>query len=180
MIVQRASGKTLRQYADEKIFAPLGMDDTHFHDDPLHIVKRRAMSYMPAEDGGYYQSYEGNFALPGAGGLYSTVEDLLKWDRNFLDNQLGNHDFMRVMHTRGVLNDGEVLDYAFAIRHGDHRGLKTLGHTGSFMGFKAYYVRFPEQQFSMWVLCNMGEIAPRDLGLRVAELYLADQIGPSR
>ena len=48
------------------------------------------------------------------------------------------------------------------------------------MGFKAYYVRFPEQRFSTWVLCNMGEIVPRDLGLRVAELYLADQIGGRR
>ena len=177
MIVQRASGKTLRQYSDENIFTPLGMSDTHFHDDPLHIVPRRAMSYMPLEDGGYYQSYQGNFALPGAGGLYSTVEDLLKWDRNFLHNRLGDADFMSVMHTPGVLNSGEVLDYAFAMRHGEHGGLKTVGHTGSFMGFKAYYVRFPEQSFSTWVLCNMGEIVPQQLGLKVADLYLGQEMG---
>ena len=177
MIVERISGKTLREYAQEKIFEPLDMNDTHFHDDPVHIVKRRAMSYEEIEEGkelGYHQSYQGNFALPGAGGLYTTVEDLLKWDRNFLDNQLGGSGFLDIMHTKGVLNSGEVLDYAFAIRENEHRGLETLGHTGSFMGFKAYYVRFPEQRFSTWVLCNMGEIVPQELGLAVAELFLGD------
>ena len=180
MIVERASGKTLAEYAREKIFVPLGMNDTHFHDDPVQIVKRRAMSYMPGENEGdrYYQSYQANFALPGAGGLYTTVDDLLLWDRNFLDNRLGGPDFLDVMHTKGVLNDGEVLDYALAIREGEHRGLKTLGHTGSMMGFKAYYVRYPDVQFSTWVLCNMGDIVPQELGSQVAEFYLADLMEP--
>ena len=182
MIVERASGKSLREYTTEKIFAPLGMTDTHFHDDPVHIVPHRAMSYMPREkghqgvEGSYYQSYQGNFALPGAGGLYTTVEDMLQWDSNFSNNRLGGSDFMGVIHTKGILNNGEVLNYAFAIVEGEHRGLRTLGHTGSFMGFKAYYVRFPEQRLATWVLCNMGEIVPRDLGLEVAELFLADQM----
>ncbi|MEJ2238762.1 MAG: serine hydrolase, partial [Gemmatimonadales bacterium] len=192
MIIERASGQTLREYAQEKIFGPLEMSDTHFHDNPVHIVKRRAMSYerideqhteSGVEEPEYYQSYQGNVALPGAGGLYTTVEDdLIKWDRNFLDNQLGGPDFLKVMHSKGVLNNGELLDYAFAIREDMHRGLRTLEHTGSYMGFKAYYVRFPEQLFSTWVLCNMGDIVPRDLGLEVAELYLGDMMtaGSSR
>ncbi len=180
MIVERASDRTLAQYAHEKIFEPLGMNDTHFHDDPVKIVERRAMSYMPREGGDdpYYQSYQGNFALPGAGGLYTTVEDLLLWDRNFLNNRLGGNDFMDVMHAKGVLNNGDVLDYALAIREDEHRGLRTLGHTGSMMGFKAYYVRYPEQQFSTWVLCNMGEIVPAELGAQVAGLYLAELMEP--
>ncbi len=178
MIVQRASGKTLRGYTSEMIFKPLGMRDTHFHDDPVHVVKNRAMSYMPSPHAGdeganhYIQSYQGNFALPGAGGLYTTVEDLVRWDRNFLDNRLGGPDFMEVIHSKGVLNSGEPLDYAFAIREDEHDGLRTLGHGGSFMGFKAHYVRFPEQQLSIWVMCNMGEIVPEDFALRVADVYL--------
>ena len=182
MIVERASGKSLREYTTENIFVPLGMRDTHFHDDPVHIVPRRAMSYSRREDpgagveGDYFQSYQGNFALPGAGGLYTTVQDLLLWDRNFLANRLGGEDFLRIMHTRGVLNDGEVLNYAFAIQRGEHGGLTTWGHSGSFMGFKAFYVRYPEQRFSTWVLCNMGEIVAGNLARRAAELYLAEDL----
>jgi len=178
MIVERASGKSLREYTTERIFQPLGMRDTHFHDDPVHIVKRRAMGYMPRGAGGqgvegdYYQSYQGNFALPGAGGLYSTVEDLLQWERNFSNSRLGGPGFMELMHTKGVLNSGAELDYAFAIRQGEHRGLTTWGHSGSYMGFKTSYVRYPEQDFSVWVLCNMGEIVPADYGRQVAELFL--------
>ncbi len=180
MIVERASGKTLAEYAQENIFEPLGMHDTHFHDDPVQIVKRRAMSYMPRKGGDetYYQSYKGNFALPGPGGLYTTVNDLLLWDRNFLNNKLSGPEFLEVMHTKGVLNDGEVLDYALAIKEGQHRGLKILYHTGSYMGFKAYYVRYPDVRFSTWVLCNMGEIVPAELGSQVAELYLSDLMDP--
>ncbi|HJO05000.1 MAG TPA: dimethylsulfonioproprionate lyase family protein [Acidobacteriota bacterium] len=182
MIVQRASGKTLREYTREHIFEPLGMRNTHFHDDPVHIVKNRAMSYMPSEVQGpasgsrYIQSYQGNFALPGAGGLYTTVEDFVRWDRNFLDNRLGGPDFMEVMHGKGVLNSGEPLDYAFAIREDEHRGLRTLGHGGSFMGFKAHYVRLPDQQLSTWVMCNMGTIVPEDFALRVVDVYLTDAV----
>ncbi len=182
MIVERASGTSLREYTTEKIFEPLGMHDTHFHDDPVHIVKRRAMSYAPRDEGdqgvegAYYQSYQGNFALPGAGGLYSTVEDVLQWDRNFANNRLGGPDFMETLHTKGVLNSGEELDYAFAIRKAEHRGLETWGHTGSFMGFKTVYIRYPQQKFSTWVLCNMGEIVPANYARQVAELFLADEM----
>ena len=182
MVVERASGKSLREYTTEKIFQPLGMNDTHFHDDPVHIVKRRAMSYGTREEGEqggegkYYQSYQGNFALPGAGGLYSTVEDLLQWDRNYLSNQLGSSDLMGLVHTKGVLNSGEELGYAFGIREGEHRGLTTWGHSGSFMGFKTSYVRYPERRFSVWVLCNMGEIVPANYGRQVAELFLEKEM----
>ena len=182
MIVERASGKSLRQYAAEKIFGPLGMTDTHFHDDPVHIVPRRALSYQPRQEGDqgvegkYYQSYQGNFAIPGPGGLYTTVEDMLQWERNFLDNQLGGSDFMEMMHTNGILNSGEVLNYAFGIRAGERGGLRTIGHGGSYMGFQASYTRFPEQRFATWVLCNMGSIRPGNLGLEVADLFLADQM----
>lgn len=175
MIVERASGQSLREYADENIFRPLGMLDTHFHDDPGHIVPGRAMSYERRPEGGYRQSYLNNFALPGAGGLYTTVEDLLSWDRSFYDDRLGGPDFMELLHTRGVLNDGETLPYAFALQHGEYRGLKTVGHTGSFMGFKAAYMRFPEQRFSVWTLCNLGAMNPGEFSRRVADLFLAEE-----
>ena len=182
MIVERASGKSLREYTTEKMFEPLGMTHTHFHDDPVHIVARRALSYQPRQDGDqgvegkYYQSYQSNFAIPGPGGLYTTVEDLLQWERNFRNNRLGGPGFMEIMHSKGILNSGEVLDYAFGIREDEHGGLKTIGHGGSYMGFQASVVRFPEQGFATWVLCNMGEIRPNGLGLEVADLFLADDM----
>jgi hypothetical protein len=74
-------------------------------------------------------------------------------------------------------NSGEVLNYAFGLRAGERGGLPTIGHGGSYMGFQASYTRFPEQQFATWVLCNMGRIRPGPLGLQVADLFLAEQMG---
>src|SRR5437763_12276821 len=79
-IVKRVTGKSLREFADERIFQPLGMTHTHFHDDPGHVMKGRAMSYESDGKGGYRISYLQNFDKIGAGGMYTSGADLRKWD----------------------------------------------------------------------------------------------------
>ena len=174
-IVERASGQTLREFTAARIFEPLGMADTHFHDDPEHIVERRAMSYEPADGGGFRQSYWTNFALPGQGGLYSTVEDLAKWDANWVDPVVGGPELIDLMHTTGVLNDGTGLDYAFAIRDTEWQGHRLVQHSGSMMGFKAHYHRFPDDRTSIFTFCNLGTIDPGELGLQLAGQVLGSR-----
>ena len=174
-IVKRVSGTSLREYADQRIFKPLGMNNTHFHDEPYHIFPNRVLSYSPAQGGGYRISYLLNFDKIGAGGLYTTLGDLLKWDRNFYDNKLGK-GFLELMHTRAVQNNGDTLSYAFGLQIGQYRGLKTVRHGGSLMGFQADLVRFPEQRFTVMALCNGNDIVPTQLTNQVAELYLGEQL----
>ena len=88
-IVKRATGRSLREYADEKIFGPLGMTSTHFHDDRTQIVRDRVFSYHPRDGGGWRTDYLINFDKVGDGGLYSTVEDLARWDRGLLRRRAG-------------------------------------------------------------------------------------------
>ena len=187
-LVERVSGKTLREFAEERIFAPLGMEDTHFHDRPSHIVDRRAISYQDSfsfVDGHreFQVSYLGNFDKVGAGGLYTTVRDLLLWDRNFYSGDVGGRPFLDLIHTRGALNDGSQLTYAFGLTVDEYRGLKTVSHGGSMMGFKAAYLQFPEQRLSVITTCNLGSINPMPLAQQVADVYLEDQLAlalPSR
>ena len=185
-LVERVSDKTLREFAEEKIFAPLGMKDTHFHDRPGHIVGRRAISYQDSdvdEHQEFQVSYLGNFDKVGAGGLYTTVRDLLLWDRNFYSGDVGGKPFLDLIHTRGVLNDGSQLTYAFGLTVDQYRGSKTVSHGGSMMGFKAAYLQFPEQRFSVIATCNLGSINPMPLAQQVADVYLEDQLAlalPSR
>jgi CubicO group peptidase (beta-lactamase class C family) len=192
-LVERVSGKTLREFAEERIFAPLGMEDTHFHDRPSHIVDRRAISYQDSDvdfhnyiatgHREFQVSYLGNFDKVGAGGLYTTVRDLLLWDRNFYSGDVGGRPFLDLIHTRGALNDGSQLTYAFGLTVDEYRGLKTVSHGGSMMGFKAAYLQFPEQRFSVITTCNLGSINPMPLSQQVADVYLEDQLAlalPSR
>lgn len=178
-LVKRVTGRSLREFADERIFRPLGMADTHFHDEPGHIMKRRAMSYEPGPGGrGYRISYIQNFDKIGAGGLYTTLDDLLKWDTSFYTQQVGGAPFQQMIHTRGVLTSGDTLVYAFGNNVSSYRGLRVTEHSGALMGYKAELLRFPEQRFSVLLQCNYGPIDPTALAYAVAEVYLGDKMGP--
>ncbi|AHG89155.1 beta-lactamase [Gemmatirosa kalamazoonensis] len=175
-IVKRVTGQSLREFADARIFAPLGMTHTHFHDDPGHPMKWRAMSYERDGAGAYRISYLQNFDKTGAGGLYTTLGDLLKWDENYYTHQVGGDALRRLIHTRGVLTTGDTLPYAFGNEERTYRGLRTTEHGGSLMGYKAYVLRFPDAHFSVFVTCNLGTIDPGPLAHRVAEVYLGDRM----
>ena len=171
-IIERVSGQSLREFADARIFGPLGMRDTHFHDRPGHVVERRAMSYAPDSAGSFVQNYMSNFDKVGAGGLYSTVRDLLRWDGIFYDDVIGGAGFADALLQRGVLANGDTLAYAFALNDTNYRGLRLISHSGSMMGFRADFIRFPAQHLSVAALCNLGTIQPSRLTRAVAALYL--------
>ena len=174
-IVKRISGKSMRFYAEEKIFKPLGMKNTHFHDDHTMIVKNRASGYSPREKGGF-QIDMTNLDMIGDGGIFTCVDDLFIWDQNFYHNKLGkgSQALIEKMLTCGYLNSGKKLDYAMGLVVSQYRGLKMVSHGGSFAGFRAQMIRFPEQNFSVIVLANLSTINPSQLARKVADLYLAD------
>ncbi len=177
-LVKRVTGQSLREFAEERIFRPLGMTETHFHDEPGHLMKRRAMSYEPGPGGrGYRISYIQNFDKIGAGGLYTTLDDLLKWDTNYYTQQVGGPAFQQMVHTRGVLTGGDTLVYAFGNNVTSYRGLRVTEHSGALMGYKAEVLRFPDQRFSVLLQCNYGPIDPASLAYAVAEVYLGDRMG---
>jgi len=176
-IIKRATGLTLREYAHQHIFRPLGMTHTHFHDDHNEVVPNRASGYAPASGGGFRVSMT-SLDMVGDGGVFTTIEDLLLWDRNFYEPRVGGEAFLRTMLQRGVLTGGDTLDYALGLSHGSYRGLASVRHGGAFVGFRAEMIRFPEQRFSVVCLCNLAAANPSRLADRVSDVYLADVLGP--
>jgi len=179
-LIKRVTGQPLREFADAQIFQPLGMTHTHFHDDPGHIMKGRAMSYEEDGNGGFRISYLQNFDKVGAGGLYSTIDDLRKWDENFYTHQVGGEALQKLIHTRGILNNGDTLTYAFGNTVTTSRGLRVTEHGGSMMGYKAYLLRFPDQHFTVATTCNLGAIDPGPLAHAVAAVFLGDKMTPEK
>jgi len=178
-IVKRTSGKTLREYAEENIFKPLGMTRTKFYDDHNEIVKNRAASYVPRKGGGF-QIAATSLDMVGDGNVFTCVEDLFLWDQNFYHNKLGKGGpgLIDQVLTTGTLNNGEKIDYAFGLVIGEYRGLKIVEHGGAFIGYRAMTLRFPDQRFSVYLQCNLGTMNPSNLARRVADIYLADQLKP--
>ncbi|HEY0142999.1 MAG TPA: serine hydrolase domain-containing protein [Thermoanaerobaculia bacterium] len=169
-IVERASGMSLRQYAAKKIFEPLGMTNTHFHDDPDEIVKHRAIAYSPAKNG--FRIDMSRYHVVGDGAVYTTTEDLAKWDTNFYQPKVGGAALLDALQQRGKLNNGEQLDYAAGLSHGTHRGFRLVGHGGGWAGYRTDMIRFPEQRLTVIAISNLGSADPSSMARSVAEIYL--------
>ena len=176
-IVEKVTGDSFREWTDTHIFKPLAMTDTHFHDDYQMILKNRAYSYQADENDRFKNAVNNTTAL-GSSSLYSTVEDLAKWILNFDDVHIGGQTIIEQMHQRGVLNNGEQIDYAFGLSIGEYRTLKTVGHSGSWRGFRSHLMRFPDQKFGVVILCNLDTFNPLSLAEKVADLYLAEVLAP--
>lgn len=174
-IVQRASGKSLRHFAEENIFKPLGMSSTRFHDDPSEVITNRATGYSSRKDGGFAIESTSSDSV-GDGGLLTTIDDLILWDRIFDENKLsGGQDLIREALTRATLNNGERIDYGFGLDVETYRGLNVFGHGGAFNGFNADMIRFPDQRFTVFCLCNLSNVESGRLTRQVADVYLAPE-----
>ena len=174
-IVKRASGKSLREFAEANIFKPLGMVNTGFHDDGSEVITNRATGYASRSDGGFSVDTVASYHI-GDGGLLTTVDDLLLWDNNFYNNKLGGGaELIQEFLAPGTLNTGAKTDYAFGLDVETYKGLKLFGHDGVYNGFSASMIRFPEQRFSVFCLCNLMSIQSASLARQVANIYLADE-----
>jgi CubicO group peptidase (beta-lactamase class C family) len=173
VIVKRVSGKTLREFAAENIFGPLGMAHTQYRDDHTALIANRALAYEPKEKKDGYAMDVSYFEQTGDGAVHTSVEDLLKWDENFYSGQVGGKEFLAEIQEQGKLNSGKVLDYAKGLVITNYRGLRRVSHGGSWGGYRAQLMRFPERHFSVACLCNVGNADPSKRAVEVADIYLS-------
>jgi CubicO group peptidase (beta-lactamase class C family) len=174
-IVKRATGRPLSQYAREELLEPLGMTRTRVHDDRRAIIPDRVVGYE-RDDGEYVMDHVWNFDQIGSGGVYSSIEELAHWDRNYYTEEVGGPGFTERLRERGVLTDGSAIAYAFGLSHGEYRGLETIGHGGSLAGFRSQLVRFPEERTTVVVLCNFPTSDPAGRARSIADVVLADRL----
>jgi len=168
-IVKRISGKPLREYADEKIFKPLAMNDTFYNDDCTETIKNRVIGYYAEKNDKFKANFYNNTAL-GDAGVISTVNDLLKWDENFNKPIVGGQKMLDNLLTKGVLNNGETIYYALGLMYGSYKGLNFIEHDGRSFGFRTELIRFPVQKTSMIILANRSDADSYNLALEIAEI----------
>ena len=176
-IVLRATGRSLGEVAEERIFRPLAMVETHYHSDHRRIVPLRAGGYAPNAGGGYRVS-QTTLPMVGDGGVFTSVEEIARWVANLMEPAVGGQEYQELIRTRGILNSGDTLNYAFGLTHGDHRGLATLGHGGSFVGYRAAVRTYPDEDVGIATLCNRSDANPSALSRQVGELLLGDLMEP--
>lgn len=173
-IVRRATGKRLREYAQESMFGPLEMTSTRFHDDYRDVLPARAVGYTRDGDR-WVMNHAWGFDQVGSGGVYSNIDDLARWDADYYREGMGGPGFTAQMLEQGVLNDGEVSSYAFGLDVASYRGLATVSHGGALAGFRTELLRFPVEERTVLVLCNFPTSEPGRRAREVADVLLADR-----
>jgi CubicO group peptidase (beta-lactamase class C family) len=176
LVVKRVTGTNLNGFANERIFGPLGMKSTRFQHDHTATIPGKAFGYQMR--GGVWHTANSMLDVVGDGGLYSTVDDMVRWAANYDDPKVGGKA-IPIMQKRARLNDGTEIDYGMGLAPGQYRGLRTIEHGGALAGYRTNFLRFPEQHFSVICLCNNGSANPAQLSRQVAQIYLGDQLRDS-
>ncbi len=169
MLIELVTKSSLQAFSRKELFEPLGMKDTQWRDDFRKIVPNRAIAYathdtaweqmMPFED------------VYGNGGLLTTVDDLLKWNRNMTTGAVHPWVF-QTMQVESALSDGKHTGYGLGLFLQDFQGLSEVSHAGATAGYRAWLGRIPAKGLSIAVLCNASTADTTDLAHRVARIYL--------
>lgn len=179
-VVERVSGRTLAQFADEEIFGRLGMDHTLFNDNVDQVIPNRAYGYRRQDDGSW-EVFMTNLDYVGDGGVFTSLDDFIRWDRNFNDNRLGKGE-SSLIETVQTPHPGTIeytdegprnVNYAWGMRVSETDGVVRIGHTGGWVAFGSLYYRYPALNLSVVVMCNSTEVSAGRLGGEVAQLAVA-------
>ncbi|OWO79565.1 hypothetical protein B5C26_20555 [Photorhabdus luminescens] len=147
-IVRVVSGKSLREYAEENIFAPLKMKDTFFYDDITEIISDRATGYAYNEKLHQWKRDDLNDAVVGGSGLYSTVNDLCRWVRAFYSPSIVQELLPQLFRTPDLTN-GDRNNYAYGLIIRQREGQKIIRHGGSYGGFKSDICILPDAKLGI-------------------------------
>lgn len=153
-LVERISGMTIREFTDKRIFKPLGMKSTFFADSAEDIVPNRATGYRATETGEYVNHFT-VLHTAGDGGLFTTVNDMLLWDKHFYHPVLGKdpEKLMALMNTPNVnVPDSDEQKWFYA--NGQNTDGRYFFHNGGWVGTDTSYIRRPDTKTSVLGMCN--------------------------
>lgn len=166
MIVERVSGQRFADFLDERIFTPVGMAGTVAFERGVSKVPNRAFGYTVTETGVDFTDQSVWSAVLGDGGVYSSLDDLYRWDQALYRDELISAELKAAMLTPGLEN------YGFGWRIDSYDGERRYHHSGSTSGFRNFIQRFPDKRLTVVVLTNRAGPDVQPLAERVADLYL--------
>ena len=173
VIIENASGMRYEEFLEKNIFAPLGMNDSG-HDSFAAILKHRATGYVEGEGGLEHAPYHDMTIPIGGGDLYSTVDDLLKWDQALYTDRLLSDKSRKAMFTV------HKSDYGYGWGVGKMFGRRIHSHGGGINGFVSQIIRFPEDKATVIVLCNHESSPVMDIGRDLAAILFGKDYEPPR
>ncbi len=157
-MVERVSGRTLRDLLAERIFAPLGMAHARLREAPDEVVPGLAGGYL-LRDGAIVQAVDRKHG-GGEGGIRASLDDLLRWAANFDSATVGGAALLRALATPVPYNNGKPARYACGLQQLAWRGHATSSHGGLLPGFLTEFLRIPALGLTIVVMANSDRFSP--------------------
>ncbi|KIQ96582.1 serine hydrolase domain-containing protein [Lysobacter sp. A03] len=167
LIVERISGEEYPAFLQKRIFQPLGMSATLAFVDGGPAVENRAYGYS-GEDGAWVRTDQSpTSAVLGDGGIYSSIDDLAKWNAALEDDRLLSGKSRALAFTAAVSTHDPGVEYGLGWYIGKERGW----HSGETIGFRNVIVRYPQQGLAVVILSNRNNPEPMETALAIAALF---------
>lgn len=176
ILLEKITGEKFSDFMRENIFEPLDMENTLVHDESKPGIKNKAVGYSQDASGNFIIN-DYNLSTTGAGGIFSTLNDLFKWDEALYTEKLVKKSTMEKMLTPFKLNNGESSNYGFGwmireFKEGKNEGKTYYVHTGSLKGFRNIIIRYPEESLTLVCLSNSGK--PLENAADIFKMFLND------
>lgn len=178
MVVEKVSGKPFGRFLHDRIFAPLKMNSTLAYEKGKNEVPHRAYGHTKEKDGWRETDQSPTSVVLGDGGIYTSIDDLVKWDRALREHTLLSASEMQPALTPvqptgpAKFDGGRPVSYGFGWFLDPYKGHQRMSHDGSTIGFRTTIQRFPNDNLTIIVLANRQDLNPAELALKVADLYL--------
>ena len=173
LIVGKASGKDFATFLKQRIFTPLGMTDTVAYEEGVSTVNHRAFGYSEEQGRWTRTDQSQTSAVLGDGGIYSSIDDLAKWDAALYDDRLLTARSRMLAFTPLTETDDPTVRYGMGWRITEEKiGGRTLWHSGETTGFRNVIIRYPEQRFTIVLLTNRNDPEPYQTARAIANLFL--------
>ncbi len=176
LIFENLSRQTYSAFLRDHIFKPLEMDGTLAYEQGISVISHRAYGYTAQKDKGWIKTDQSlTSSVLGDGGIYSSINDLFKWDQALFTSKLVSKKMLEQAFTPGkaTLHDKD-LRYGFGWFISDYRGLRKIWHYGSSVGFSTRLERFPDKKFTVIILANRSDAPLANIPETIADMYLFD------
>ena len=174
-IVRRVSGQSLQAFAKEHIFEPLNMNHSFYNTDFDRISSKNTNGYRIDSEENIVPCVRQSAGISNEL-IQTTLKDLLLWDQNFYHHKVGGEALDKMLHTCGILENGDTINYASGLVIGNYSGIRSVNHSGGNLGYGSEIIRFPEHKKSIIVLTNAPLVNPVSMARKIADIVLEKEI----
>lgn len=175
LLIERISGLSFAEYLENKIFNPLKMKGSVAYEKGISTVSDRAFGYTKTDTGYIFTDQSLTSAVLGDGGIYSSVNDLLKWDIEVESPTLLPPEKFSEVFVKGKTKEGEEFDYGFGWRLDPYKNFDRIYHTGGTRGFTNIYMKIPELDLTVILLMNINNNDAKTYAEKIVDILISDK-----